>query len=154
MKYAYKNDTRLDNGTVRAAGTEVGKDDIIPAGTVITVTALALTPTGKTPNYTGSCTGEYSFRTYDIAKAKVTIPAQTYTGKPITLDKTDAGQLLVKVNGKKVEADQFEIVAGSYTNNVKKGTASVTIRGVDNYGGTKKVSFRIKAKGFLWWWRK
>ena len=154
LKYAYKNDTRLDNGTVRAAGTEVNKDDIIPAGTVITVTAFALTPTGKTPDYTGSCTGEYSFRTYDIAKAKVTIPAQIYTGKAITLDKTDASQLLVKVNGKKVEPDQFEIVAGSYTNNVKKGTASVTIRGVDNYGGTKKVSFRIKAKGFLWWWRK
>lgn len=154
LKYAYKNDTRLDNGTVRAAGTEVDKNDIIPAGTVITVTAHALTPTGKTPAYTGSCTGEYSFRAYDIARAKVTIPAQTYTGKAVTLDKTDEKQLLVKVNGKRVEPDQFEIVPGSYTNNVKKGTASVTLKGMDNYGGTKKVNFRIKAKGFLWWWRK
>lgn len=153
LKYAYKNDTKLDNGTVRTAGTEVDKNDIIPAGTVLTVTAAALTPSGKQANYTGSCMGEYSFRTYDIAKARVTIPAQTYTGKAITLDKTDEKQLLVKVSGKKVEPSQFEIVAGSYKNNVKKGTASVTIRGVDNYGGTKNVTFRIKAKGFLWWWR-
>lgn len=153
LKYTYKNDAKLDNGTVRTAGTEVDKNDIIPAGTVITVTAVALTPAGKTANYTGSCIGEYSFRTYDIAKAKVTIPAQTYTGKAITLDKTNEEQLLVKVSGKKVEPDQFEIVAGSYKNNVKKGTASMTIRGVDNYGGTKTVTFRIKAKGFLWWWR-
>lgn len=153
LKYTYKNDTKLDNGTVRTAGTEVDKNDIIPAGTVITVTAAALTPAGKMANYTGSCIGEYSFRTYDIAKAKVTIPAQTYTGKAITLDKTKEDQILVRVSGKKVEPDQFEIVAGSYKNNVKKGTASVTIRGVDNYGGTKTVTFRIKAKGFLWWWR-
>lgn len=48
-------------------------------------------------------------------------------------------------------ADDYEIV--SYSNNVKKGTATVIIKGVGNYGGTKKITFKIKSKkvGFLWW---
>lgn len=142
--YAYKNDTTLDNGTVRTAGTTVDKNDIIPAGTVLTVTV-----NGK-GNYTGSITGEYRITQAAISSASVTIPKQTYTGAAITLDKS---QITVKVKGKPIAEDQYEIVAGSYKNNVKKGTASVTIRGVDNYGGTKTVKFTIKAKGFLWWWR-
>lgn len=67
------------------------------------------------------------------------------------MDKTDEKQILVKVKGKKVEPDQFDIA--DYTNNVKRGTATVTIKGKDNYGGTKTVKFTIRAKGFLWWWK-
>lgn len=61
--------------------------------------------------------------------------------------------LTVKLKGKQLDESQYEIVPGSYKNNVEKGTASVTIRGVDNYGGTKTVTFTIRAKGLLWWWR-
>ena len=144
LLYTYKEDTTLDDGTVRKAGTVIDKKDIIPAGTVICVT---VTPKG---NYTGEpLTGEYAIKTYDISGAAVTIPAQIYTGKPITLDKTDPKQITVKVKGKVVDPDQFEIV--SYRNNVAKGTATVIIRGKDNYGGTKKVTFKINAKKFLWW---
>lgn len=144
LLYTYKEDTTLDDGTVRTAGTVIDKKDIIPAGTVICVT---VTPKG---NYTGEpLTGEYAIKTYDISGAAVTIPAQIYTGKPITLDKTDPKQITVKVKGKVVDPDQFEIV--SYRNNVAKGTATVIIRGKDNYGGTKKVTFKINAKKFLWW---
>ena len=144
LLYTYKEDTLLDDGTVRTAGTVIDKKDIIPAGTVICVT---VTPKG---NYTGEpLTGEYAIKTYDISGAAVTIPAQIYTGKPITLDKTDPKQITVKVRGKVVDPDQFEIV--SYRNNVAKGTATVIIRGKDNYGGTKKVTFKINAKKFLWW---
>ena len=135
--------TDLD-GKVLNAGTVIDKKDIIPAGTVICVT---VTPKGS---YTGDpLTGEYAIKTYDISGAAVTIPAQIYTGKPITLDKTDPKQITVKVKGKVVDPDQFEIV--SYRNNVAKGTATVIIRGKDNYGGTKKVTFKINAKKFLWW---
>ena len=144
LLYTYKEDTVLDDGTVRTAGTVIDKKDIIPAGTVICVT---VTPKGS---YTGEpLTGEYAIKTYDISGAAVTIPAQIYTGKPITLDKTDPKQITVKVKGKVVDPDQFEIV--SYRNNVAKGTATVIIRGKDNYGGTKKVTFKINAKKFLWW---
>lgn len=143
--YAYKNQTTLDNGTVRAAGTAVDKSDIIPAGTVLEVTVSAK------GNYTGTKTGEYRIAQASISSASVSIPKQTYTGRAITPDKD---QITVKIKGKPVDASQYEIVPGSYKNNVKKGTASVTIRGVDNYGGTKTVKFTIRAKGFLWWWRK
>ena len=34
----------------------------------------------------------------------------------------------------------------SYVNNIKKGTASVKIRGINNYGGTRTVKFKIQAK--------
>lgn len=73
---------------------------------------------------------------------------ETYTGQAIVLDKS---QITVKLKGKIIEQDQYEIVPNSYKNNVKKGTASVTIRGVNNYGGTKTVKFNIRAKGFVWW---
>lgn len=65
----------------------------------------------------------------------------------------EKSQLTVKMRGKPLDASQYEIVPGSYKNNVKKGTASVTIRGVDNYGGTRTVRFTIRANGFSWWWR-
>ena len=146
LTYTYKNDTTLDNGTIRQAGDAVDKNDIIPTDTEICVTAAS-----KGSSYIGTLSGEYSFKAYDISGAKVTIPRQTYTGRKITLDKTDEKQILVKVKGKKVESDQFDIVG--YTNNVKKGTATVTIKGKGNYGGTKTVKFTIGAKGFLWWWK-
>lgn len=143
--YAYKNQTTLDNGTIRAAGAAVDKSDIIPAGTVLEVTVSAK------GNYTGTKTGEYRIAQASISSASVSIPKQTYTGQAITPGKD---QITVRIKGKPVDAGQYEIVPGSYKNNVRKGTASVTIRGVDNYGGTKTVKFTIRAKGFLWWWRK
>ncbi len=145
LTYTYKNDTRLDNGISRAAGEAVEREDVIPAGTVIVVSAA-----GK-GNYTGTVNGEYRITQANISGAKVTVEKQEYTGKAITLDES---QITVKMKGQTLDQDQYRIVQGSYRNNVKKGTASVTIRGVDNYGGTKTVKFSIKAKGFLWWWRK
>ena len=142
--YAYKNETTLNDETVRAAGAAVDKNDIIPAGTVLEVRVSAK------GSYTGTKTGEYRIAQASIASASVSIPKQTYTGQAITPDKD---QITVKIKGKPVDASQYEIVPGSYKNNVKKGTASVTIRGAGNYGGTKTVKFTIRAKGFLWWWR-
>ena len=52
----------------------------------------------------------------------------------------------------------FEIVEGSYKNNVAKGTASVTIRGISEngglYGGTKTIKFKIGKRTldeWFWW---
>ena len=142
--YVYKNDTTLTDGTFRGAGADVDKNDIIHAGTVLEVTV-----NGKN-NYTGTIKGEYRITQASISGASVSIPKQTYTGQEITLRED---QITVKVKGKQLDIDQYEIVPGSYKNNVKKGKASVTIKGVDNYGGTKTIKFTISAKGFLWWWR-
>lgn len=140
--YTYKEAVKLDDGTVREAGDAVDKNDIIPAGALLEVGV-----TGK-GNYTGTCKSTYRISKAAISAAKVTIPVQTYTGRSVTPGKD---VIVVKVKGKPVDPSQYEIV--SYQNNIKKGNASVTIRGVDNYGGTKTVKFKIRAKGFLWWWR-
>ncbi|MCM1267141.1 MAG: hypothetical protein NC302_04475 [Bacteroidales bacterium] len=138
--YTYKEVTRLDNGTTRQAGEVVDTKDIIPAGT-----ALEVCVSGK-GNYTGTLKGGYRITQASISAASVTIPAQIYTGRRITPGKD---VMTVKIKGKPIDSSQYEIV--SYQNNVKKGKADVTIRGVDNYGGTKTVKFQIRAKGFLWW---
>lgn len=149
LAYTYKNETTVTNGTeevVRGAGDAVDKNDIIPAGTTIKVTATAK----ASGNYNGTVSGEYRITKSSIASAKTTIPAQIYSGSPIILTKEE---ITLKVGKDTLTSDDFEIVEGSYKNNVKKGTASLTIKGVGNYGGTKTVNFAIKAKTFIWWWR-
>lgn len=152
--YTYKNETTVKTGTaadsgtaVRAAGETVGKNDVIPAGTVLQVKVTAK----DGGNYTGILTGEYRIAQASISSASVSASKQIYTGQEI---KPDKSQFTVKIKGKQVPEDQWEIVPDSYRNNVRKGTASVMIRGLDNYGGTKTVKFTIRAKGFFWWWRK
>lgn len=142
LEYTYRDNTVLDDGSLRKAGTAIGKEDVIPAGTIIAVSV-----SGK-GNYTGSLRGEYRITQADISKARVSIPSQIYTGEAITPDKS---QITVRTGQIRLALNQYEIVG--YRNNVKKGTASVTIRGIDNYGGTRDVNFRIRSKGFFWWWK-
>ena len=144
LVYSYKDETVLADGTIRNAGEIVGTNDIVPVGTVIVVTA-----TGK-GNYLEGTTiqGEYRITKASITSAKVQIPAQIYTGEKICPDKDE---ITIKVGKLTLEDTDYEIV--SYENNMSKGKAKVTIKGVGNYGGTKTITFTIKAKGFLWWWR-
>lgn len=144
ITYTYGNDVTLENGITKKAGDSVENTDIIPANTQICVSLAC----GTGNLYEGTFTGTYRIVAADIKSAKVTIPAQIYTGSEITPDKT---QITVKVSKMELSANDYDIV--SYSNNVKKGTASVTIAGKGNYGGTKTVNFTIRAKGFLWWWR-
>lgn len=139
VEYTYAADYKAD-GFVKKKGDPVEQADIIPAGTEISVKITA-----KGTNYTGTTSGTYRITQAGIAKAKVTIPTQTYTGKAITLT---ADQIRVELNGKVLKPDEYEIVEGSYSNNTNKGTAKVTIHGLGSYGGTKTVSFKIKGKGF------
>ena len=132
VKYAY------------ADGSEVKDTDIIPAGTEIFVTVKAKEGSG----FTGELTGSYLIVQADISKVAAKVTDQIYTGSAITPGKEDITLTMKKVP---LAADDYEIV--SYSNNVKKGTATVIIKGVGNYGGTQKITFKIKSKkvGFLWW---
>ena len=47
----------------------------------------------------------------------------------------------------------FEIVPGSYVKNINKGTAKVTFRGINGYGGTKTVSFKIAERSIADFWK-
>ena len=47
----------------------------------------------------------------------------------------------------------MEVVPGSYVKNVNKGTAKVTFRGINDFGGTKTVSFQIGKRSIEEFWQ-
>ena len=61
-----------------------------------------------------------------------------------------SNEIVVKMGKTVLTTDDYEIIG--YSNNVKKGTATVTIKGKGNYGGTKAVKFTIQAKKMIWYW--
>lgn len=112
------------------------KNDIIPIGAEIEATVKGIN------NYSGSIkTVKFWCVKGDLAKAKVVVQPQTYTGKPIELNKND---IVLTLNGTKLDKTDYAIMG--YANNQHKGTATVILKGIGNYGGTKKVKFKIKSK--------
>ena len=85
----------------------------------------------------------------DLAKAKITVAPQQYTGEEIRLSESDI-KVTIRVNGqtRTLQNSEYEIV--EYTNNVQKGTAKVTIHGLGEYGGTKTGTFKITARKMKW----
>ncbi len=120
------------------------KKDAPEAGTVIKVTV-----TGK-GNYTGTLEAIYKITQASFKSAKIKIDAQVYTGSTVALDPED---ITVKVGETELKyGEDYVIVEDSYKNNVKKGNASVTIKGIGNYGGEKTVKFKIASKKMVWFW--
>ncbi len=113
-------------------------------------TRLKVEVTGK-GNYENAISKEYKIVAASIRKATIIAKAQTYTGKAITLDANDFSKAKLGKNKLTYGVD-YEIVPGSYEKNVNKGTASVTVRGIGNYGDEKKVTFRITSSIMRWWW--
>ncbi len=115
------------------------------AGTVVEVTAAGIN------NYAGtSITGSYRIYNTNISKLKIVIDAKEYTGREVQLSSGDIHVYAGKsdaVAGKEIKDLCYEIV--SYGNNIKAGTAKVTLRGIGNYGGTRAYSFKIKKKEYL-----
>lgn len=129
-------------------GTKLDKTSVVESGQTVKVAVKGIN------NYEGTMVGTYRVTKASIKSAKVKIVAQVYTGKEITLDKADFES--VKVSKDTITdayGEAYEVVPGSYKNNLKKGTASVTIRGIGNYGGTKTVNFKIVAKEMIWFWK-
>lgn len=87
----------------------------------------------------GSTTEAADTTPISISKATVsTISNKSYTGKAIKPTPT------VRYNGKKLtKGKDYKL---SYSNNKKRGKATVTITGIGKYKGTKKVTFQIVAK--------
>ncbi|MBQ0027541.1 MAG: carbohydrate binding domain-containing protein [Lachnospiraceae bacterium] len=114
------------------------------AGSTIRVTVYG----GK--NYTGLITATYRVASKSIASATIKINDKEYTGRNIKLTAEDINTSTFGTGKAKTDitlGTDYEIV--SYTNNVKAGTAKVTVRGLGEYCGTKTVTFKIKKKGFI-----
>lgn len=106
---------------------------------------ITVKATGK-GNYAGSeLTGTYHIRktVYDINSQKANrvkvynIPDQIYTGNEIIPEYLDLSQGMDYLK----EGKDYEVV--SYFNNVKKGTASILLKGKGKYSGTRIVKFKI-----------
>ena len=57
----------------------------------------------------------------------------------------------MKIGKTELSESDYEIVESSYVNNLKKGSARVTIRGKGEYGGTRQVKFSILSQVMKWW---
>ncbi len=126
----------------RKDGTVLTNRDIVEEGADIIVRVR-----GKGA-YSGELETTYRITKSSFGKAKIEIPPQPYTGEAVVLDET---AVTVTIGGQRLTpVTDYRIVEGSYVNNVKKGTASVTIVGQGNYGGAKTVKFRIVPKRFAW----
>ena len=127
------------NLTYYVGDKKVEKDTILPAGTEVTVKTMGLN------NYDGPITATFRIALNKFASVRVTIDPQEYTGDEIELKKSD---IHVTVKEGKVTSDvpeeAFEIIG--YKNNVKKGTATVILKGAGEYAGTKTATFKITAR--------
>ncbi len=151
----------LDNAKIKAAdytteyylvnyddaGNETGterKDNTFTAAAGSTI-RVKVTAVEGNANYTGEITRDYRVVTKNIASASVKIQAKVYTGYEVKLTEEDFSKIKVGKEELTLSKD-YVIVESSYTNNIRKGTASVTIKGIGNYGGTKKVTFKIMSR--------
>lgn len=124
--------------------TEIADGIILDAGTTVYVKVIGVN------NYANSeIIGSYRIASKNISSVTARIADQVYTGEEIKPTDFEVSA------GKGISAQQltpgtdYEIV--SYNNNINKGKACVTIRGINNYCGTKVISFNIKEKIFKWW---
>ncbi|MBR2669635.1 MAG: Ig-like domain-containing protein [Solobacterium sp.] len=144
LTYYYAQDAKVNGSTTynRAYGTPIRATDVPEPGTVIAVEA-----TGK-GSYYGTLRTEYKVikKATNLSSAKVTVNYQN--GKNKFFEYT-GGQIIPTAENLKVTLSKKTLVYGvdfeikSITNNIKAGKATMVLRGIGDYGGTKKVTFSI-----------
>lgn len=141
--------TEDENGSVNIVNEVLDDEDIVKAGSVIRITIQ-----GKGNYADGAANGTYRIikSGYNIDSATIQINNQPYTGEPVYITKQNQfkeGKVYIKINGKNKElilGEDMEVVPGSYVKNINKGTAKVTFRGINDFGGTKTVYYRIGSR--------
>jgi len=96
--------------------------------------------------YTGEISAMYRIAEKNIAQTNVTAKNLEFTGEEVeyTPEQISLGKLVItdrKTNEELEYGMDYEIIG--YKNNTKKGYATVIIKGLGNYGGTRNVKFRI-----------
>ena len=150
LSYTYRDYTNVKQkagkGYVthgRMAGQSVDPRDLIPAGTVLLVTA-----TGK-GFYTGTVSAEYRVAAHSMKGIVFSCDKFYYTGKEIKPDlvglyDTKEG---IRAYYKASDGSCFDASTNlqviSYSSNVKTGTGKAVIVGAGDYAGKRTVSFKI-----------
>lgn len=105
------------------------------SGITMTRTSKASCTVTFTGDYKGKVTKQFRIKAFDISKATVSaIKDVTYNGKAKT------PTVVVKIGSTTIDPAEYEV---KYSNNIKTGVATVTITGLNNFYGTKKVTFNI-----------
>ncbi len=101
----------------------------------------------------GETTADYNVveKSNDISVLKAVIEPKEYTGSGISISPSDIKWMQGK---REVYVAPTDITIESYKNNIKPGTATVTVRGSGKLAGTKKIKFKIRKRGFRWWWER
>lgn len=103
-------------------------------------------------NYSGTKKVYYHLGKCNLAKCKVAsvVTKDFIPGKNIELSYADITVTNPSVKDGDIiyqlKDSDFEILTDTYMNNNKKGTATVTLKGIGDYTGTLKVTFKIKEK--------
>ncbi|MCR5508831.1 MAG: hypothetical protein K6F34_09095, partial [Lachnospiraceae bacterium] len=147
VKYLYGEsktvyNTKEKRGIQRKKGNPIDKNDVI-----IEDTKLCVRITGNGANgFNGYREESYTAVNYDLSRLKVKVDdsGKYYTGEPVTVSNEDI-TFTVPAGQPDIE---FEILEHTYKNNIKKGTASVTVKGTGSYGGVKTITFKIGQKRF------
>ena len=125
------------NPTVTLNGERVDSNNYIVSYKPIPVNAGTITViiTGK-GECTGTTTATFEILPRDLSNVSIaSIADQVYSGEPVE------PLPILTFNGMTLEKDTDYTLA--YSNNIAKGTATVTVSGIGNYTGTKSIAFRI-----------
>lgn len=146
------------NGKVLSAGKDYDKtveyykdaecskkitDATLDAGTTVYVRVEGIN------NYVGTIVGYYRISEINISSVNASIEAQSYPGHEVCPKAEDILVTVGKAKTPLVPGEDYVVVEDSYKNNNKCGTASVTIRGMGDYFGTKVVKYKIGTKKFF-----
>ena len=156
MKYYLYTGTfdGYDSESVKAhLGTEITGTEEMPVGTRIIVEISE----GTGGVFSGKVYGTYRIVSKDIKSANIKVKDQSYTGGANELNASDFTKATLGKAALTYGTD-FEIIDGTYSNNTKiasgkknSGAASVMIRGLGEYGGTKTIKFRVVKKTLSWY---
>lgn len=150
------------NPVSRNIGDEVAKDDIPPAGTYIKAEVTSKGSYDKNAAGTDPQPLKRSV-TYRVVAVNIGSSAvrakvadkEYLNGRAVTLSANDI--TLTCGTQTLVYGEDFILDENSYLNNVNKGKASVMIYAIDktsqgntNYGGSRKLTFKIKQRGIMW----
>ncbi|MBR5579490.1 MAG: leucine-rich repeat protein, partial [Lachnospiraceae bacterium] len=144
------------NGTSKIENTVLDKNSIVSENSVIRVTIK-----GKGNYANGEVYGTYRIleKNHDINKAIIQIADQKYTGMPTLIlnqNQFKTGKVYIKMGDEMRElilGEDIEVVPESYVNHVNKGTAKVTFRGINEFGGSKTVSYKIGVRSVEEFWK-
>lgn len=135
-----------DNGTkLSAKEFSVGTIENVEVDAGTKCGTATITVEGR-KNYTGTCTVQIQIKETLISSAKVKVKGTYYYDNGAEVCPSEKMlEVTIGKNKTTLKAGTDFVIEG-YSNNTKTGKATMTIRGVGKYGGTKTVKYTILPK--------